>query len=402
MLNVQKYLRTEGNSLETLHEEFGIVVKEYSDLVVLNYNQIDSPRFHYIADECRGLILEKGTWDIVARSFKRFYNLGEGHDKGAGSIRLTNFDDDTHQVIPFDLSRASIVEKRDGSLITAYWYNNKWNFSTRGMAHAEGETNYGLSFAELIKSATNYRDVLNLLNSFYKAEKNSWVFELTSPANRVVTPYNETELTLLASVHKETGIEISPRKLAEIATNNNIPSPYFVETDSWEDLVKLVEDLPSMEEGMVLVVDDDCLNSPIRIKVKNSKFVAIAHMRQNGTLSPKNVLTLIMEDETEEYLSYFPEDKKYFDIVEKIYQEFIWDIGRIYASFHHLEDQKDFAITIQKHVTNKSQCGFLFKMRKGIDLTEALQDMGPKKLSKALGLKAIFAKEFGLVVDEED
>ena len=54
-MNVQKYL--EENGLKKLQEEFKIVVTDYPDRVVLNYDQIDSPRFNPICDECRGLIL---------------------------------------------------------------------------------------------------------------------------------------------------------------------------------------------------------------------------------------------------------------------------------------------------------------------------------------------------------
>jgi len=75
MMQVQKYLKEHG--LEKLKSEFSIVVTDYPDFVVLNYNQITSPRFNPIVDECRALILEKGTWKVLCRSFDRFYNWQE-------------------------------------------------------------------------------------------------------------------------------------------------------------------------------------------------------------------------------------------------------------------------------------------------------------------------------------
>lgn len=77
-LEVQKYLRS-GKTLEQLTSELGIKVTHHSSdpLVILNYCQIDSPKFHPITLECRGLVLEKQSWNIVARSFKRFFNFGE-------------------------------------------------------------------------------------------------------------------------------------------------------------------------------------------------------------------------------------------------------------------------------------------------------------------------------------
>jgi len=401
MLNVQRYLRTEGKSLESLTEELGIVVNEYDHVVTLNYNQIDSPRFHPICDECRALILEKGTWDIVARSFNRFYNLGEGHNEGHGYIRLPSYDD--HQIIPFSLIRATTVTKLDGTLITAYWYNDTWNFSTRKMAFAEGQTNFDMSFRELIETAADYGNVMHLLRSFPTADakKFCWVFELTSPANRIVTPYNHTNLNLLAVVHKGTGIEFDAKTVHEIANQYKIRTPFMHSVDSWEGLVTKVNSFAAMEEGVVLILEDNNFTAPLRIKVKNPKFVAIAHMRENGGLSPKNVLRLVMENEVEEYLGYFPEDKPYFCIVQRTYDHFIQNIKWHHDGYSHMADQKEFALAIQKHLP-KNQWGFLFKMRKCSDTVEEMvHEMGPKKLANVLNLKAEFVKVFGTVVEDE-
>jgi hypothetical protein len=94
-MNVQLYLEQHG--LEKLQEEFFICVNDYGDFCVLNYSQIDSPRFHPICDECRSLILEKNTWKILSRSFDRFYNYQENpNDKD------------------FPIDKALVQEKVDG------------------------------------------------------------------------------------------------------------------------------------------------------------------------------------------------------------------------------------------------------------------------------------------------
>lgn len=78
LMEVQKYLRS-GKTLKDLKSELGIIFSEYENLVILNYSQIDSPKFHPITMECRGLILEKDTWDIVSFPFRRFFNENEGN-----------------------------------------------------------------------------------------------------------------------------------------------------------------------------------------------------------------------------------------------------------------------------------------------------------------------------------
>jgi len=75
MLCVQEFLLTKN--LEDLKNELGIEYNQSDDLVILNYSQIDSPKRHPIVMECRGLVLEIGTWRIIARSFNRFFNWSE-------------------------------------------------------------------------------------------------------------------------------------------------------------------------------------------------------------------------------------------------------------------------------------------------------------------------------------
>ena len=94
-LAIQKAIRERG--LDAVVDEFSLKVREEGDLVQLNYNQIDSPRGVVEADECRGLILRRDTWEVVAHSFTRFFNLGESEAD-----------------VPTDLQRCVLLEKMDG------------------------------------------------------------------------------------------------------------------------------------------------------------------------------------------------------------------------------------------------------------------------------------------------
>jgi hypothetical protein len=84
MLEIQKYLvnSTEPTieaKLEKLKEELGIKFKIYHEdgIVILNYDQIESPKSHPIVIECRSLILNIYTLGVVSRKFDRFFNHGE-------------------------------------------------------------------------------------------------------------------------------------------------------------------------------------------------------------------------------------------------------------------------------------------------------------------------------------
>lgn len=79
-MEVQDFLRKYGEfGLTLLNAQYGIVATkdEEGKRVILNYDQIESPKFDPIVKECRGLCLEIGTWNILARGFFRFFNIGE-------------------------------------------------------------------------------------------------------------------------------------------------------------------------------------------------------------------------------------------------------------------------------------------------------------------------------------
>lgn len=79
MLELQKYLQTK--SPEDLTKELFIDVKphkEYPNLLLFKYSQIDSPMSNPIVQECRGIILDKdNNWNIVSYPYKKFFNAEE-------------------------------------------------------------------------------------------------------------------------------------------------------------------------------------------------------------------------------------------------------------------------------------------------------------------------------------
>ena len=166
MLKVQEYLRTHG--VEKLKSEYSIKIRDYPDRIVLNYDQIESPTFHQIVDECRNLILNKTTYEVLSQSFQRFYNLGEGVQRKANEainkMRITSHDKEA-VLEDFDLLSARIQTKVDGSLISMYWDGNQWCSATRSTAFGEGMSNFGSSFKELFEKTSSSISILFLFSS---------------------------------------------------------------------------------------------------------------------------------------------------------------------------------------------------------------------------------------------
>ena len=114
-MEVIKFLKANGNNFQKLTDVYGIKVKDYPEqkLVVLNYDQINSPKMEPIVQECRGIILDYAL-NVVCRPFDRFFNYGEAEtDK-------------------MDLTEYTYFPKLDGSLIKVYYWNNSWRIATRG------------------------------------------------------------------------------------------------------------------------------------------------------------------------------------------------------------------------------------------------------------------------------
>lgn len=392
---VTDYLKKNG--IAKLQEEFAIKVRKYNDRYIINYNQIDSPRFHPIVDECRGLIVDK-DFNVMCRSFQRFYNLGEGTSNNGLYVRSPSFKEESIQAR--NLKESTILHKMDGTLINFYWdyFNNKWQSATRGAAFAEGDTGFDISFSDLVEKAENYTTVVNYLNDFKNSQDYTFMFELTSPYNRIVTPYDKIELTWLSAKLKDSGVELHPEYIHDVGRKIGLKTPIVYKANSHEDLLNLVEKFPSLQEGVVLSWFDKGIVK--RLKLKNTKYCAIHNMRANGQISPKQVLILVGQNEQFEYLNYFSEDKPFFDLVEKALKEYKDKNLKFYETIKDTEEQKDFALKVQAN--KEIHPALMFQLRKGSTMDEIIKKQldNPKNLVKTLDLKKKFKDQFGVEFED--
>jgi hypothetical protein len=349
MLNVQKFLLAQkeqglsnAQAFEQLTEQFAIKVKHYEDerIVLLDYHMIDSPKMNPVVIECRSLILQFDTFGVVSSKFDRFFNYGEA---------LEYYHD-------FDLSRSVIMEKADGSLIGVYYHNGKWHISTRGMAFAEGEHVLGGTFREKVLDAfsTSEEEFQQIFDGFTK--DTTFVFEYTSPENRIVTKYEEPLMVLLSANNAGTEWEYSVAYKELYLKGLKFRPVVTYKASDMDVVVQLANSLPNLQEGFVIY---DPVSKK-RMKVKSSLYVVAHSIRGNDPLPTKNLLRLLFTGELGEFCAYFPEwQEKAFDIqreVDNAYRELsvAWD------KYKHLESQKDFALAIKDVPYN----GILFQTRK--------------------------------------
>lgn len=343
-MQVVKYLKEFG--INKLKDEFKIKVKNYDEegLIVLNYDQIYSkPKDHPIIRECRGLILDS-NFDIVSRSFYRFFNMGE----------IPQEDEQ------FDIRRAICFEKADGSLMKIYKHRGKWQCSTRGTAFGEAQTPTGTTFKELTFKALNVEteEQFQGLCSSHFDPKYTYNFEVTSRENRIVKVYEGHSLWFLAKINNQTGEDQTEFDTSEMpATVKELRKFTFNSEDA---ILTASKELKELDEGYV------CLDttSGIRLKIKSPTYLTVHSLRGEGTLTPKKIMELILMNEHEEYLCYYPEDRDYFTPYKSSLDRMEVEMGDLWKETRDIESQKDYAVQVK----DKCYSAAMFEARgKGSD-----------------------------------
>jgi T4 RnlA family RNA ligase len=287
MLAIQKYLMEHG--LEKAVKRFNLKTREYDNKVLLKYDQLSSPALMALKEvqECRGLILEKGTWKVMSLAFTKFFNSEEGN---------------AHKI---DWDTAHVLEKLDGSCIQVYydWNKKEWFAATTGTAEGEGEVNnkMGTTFNQLFwKTLKEKYDVD--ASSF--AEGYTYVFELTTPYNIVVKPHGESSASLLTIRKLDTLKEVTFEGLTQIAGSLGVPrvKSYDLNAKNVGALLRTFENMVWHDEGYVVV--DANFN---RVKIKNPAYVAVHHLK--GKTAEHNIMVIIKTNEIDEFAATFPDRK---------------------------------------------------------------------------------------------
>ena len=346
MLEVQKFLvehhrqSEPGYNFSLLESEFGIKCNYHLEypLVILNYDQLDSPKLHPIVLECRGLVLDTTNYDVVAGCMKRFFNLGEA----------TEITDKFDWTGPFN-SRV----KEDGSLMSLYFnkYSDKWEVKTRASWANQPIGENMPRWDELFFSLLPEK-LLDLL-----AKDFTFVFEICSMYNQVVRLYDEPKLFLLTAIDYD-NTETDDMAL-DIFASNLVERPAKInvaDVDAVRAYIKQLEETDGTAEGLVLQDKNG-----LRIKVKSKTYLAYSQLSGNGNICmDKNLVPLILANEQDEAIAIFPaiepRVRELQEIIFNLYHTLVTDWNKC----KDIEDQKEFALTIAKN----NFSSILFRMKK--------------------------------------
>jgi len=248
--------------------------------VLFKYNQVFSDFNIPLVREARGIIFRESDWKCVCHPFNKFGNYGESYCP------------------EINWETASVQEKVDGSLIK-FWNDNGWHISTNGTIDAFKANlndvkyqNFGQLVIDAIRNVfPNEHDFFNMLDP-----KCTYMFELVSPYNRVVIPYEEIKLYFLGIRDIGDGEEWNPEE-SDLSMVFSIPKRYPLH--SLKDVQKTANALPWDQEGYV--VCDENFN---RVKIKSPSYVMAHYVRNNNTINTERLVQIVLNGEQEEFLIY--------------------------------------------------------------------------------------------------
>jgi RNA ligase len=181
---------------------------------------------------CRGLVTDDNG-NIVARPFKKFFNLEEGKHTPT--------------------SEFEVYEKMDGSLGIMFKYNGELVCATRG-SFASEQSEWMSNFAKKY----NYKHIL--------VDGLTYLFEIIYPQNRIVVNYGSQErLVLLGIIETQTGEEVSYNEISQF-DGWDIVKKY----DGIKDYTQLKSIISNNQEGFVVR-----FSNGNRVKIKGEEYLRL-------------------------------------------------------------------------------------------------------------------------------
>ena len=310
-------------------EPYYLKISRDDGYILFKYNQVLSDFSIALVREARGIIFRESDWECVCHPFNKFGNWGESYCP------------------EIDWGNSSVQEKVDGSLIK-FWYDNGWHISTNGTIDAFKANlndvkyqNFGQLVIDAIRNVfPNEHDFFNMLDP-----KCTYMFELVSPYNRVVIPYEEIKLYFLGIRDMDDGEEWNPEE-SDLSMFFSIPKRYLLH--SLKDVQNAANSLPWDQEGYV-VCDAD-FN---RVKIKSPSYVMAHYARNNNTINIERLVQIVLDGEQEEFLiyasDYTDELHEVEEVMHNIANNSVESMKKLFGSSYEFANRGEYAREVIKH-----------------------------------------------------
>jgi RNA ligase len=346
-------------------EEFRVMQKDW--YTVVNYAVAFEDTFQWDASdpvgstirrECRGLIFDTETGNLISHPYHKFFNAGEKDETQLNKINLY----EPHVVL----------EKLDGSMIRPIPTKEGFRLATKA-----GVTDVAMNAEVFIASDMDYVDLIRGLIEGGVTP----IFEWCSRKNRIVVDYPEDQLILTAIRDTVTGLYIPYAEMVEIAEHAGIPVVQAVSGLAVQNIELFVKQVREWDDGEGVVLRFDTGHM---VKVKADDYV-LRHKSKDSISQEKNVLQTILDDSVDDLVPLLtPEDAQRVEAFQNAFWMALEDVGTeihdLYKQIDRGQDQKEYATIAVPSVLPQYQ-PFMFKLRKGVPIRDLLIE----QISKSLG-----------------
>jgi len=301
--------------------------------------RIDSENYGpAVRRECRGLVFDTHTGDLVSRPLHKFFNAGEREDV---ALHLIDVD------LPHD-----VLEKLDGSMIRPLPGVGGFRWGTK-----MGITDVGMLAEEFVAAnAQDGPDYHGIAAACVAAGKTP-IFEFCSRGNRVVIDYPVSTMVLLAVRDNYSGNYMPRIALRALAESYDCPVVDNVDVrgmvakrygpSRFTNIERGVADVRADEEGEGKII---VFANGHAVKIKGDKYVRV-HRAKDMMRSEMRLLDLFFNEELDDLLATIDLDDQnriwaYMESFKNEMNHFAERINTFYGYVRaEFETKKDFALS---------------------------------------------------------
>ncbi len=312
--------------------------------------------------ECRGLIFDTATGELISRPYHKFFNVGERDE--------TQFDK-----INWNMPHV-ILEKLDGSMIRPIPTPEGFRLGTKA-----GITDVAMNAEYFIADKHNYAEFIHTM--IYNMM--TPMFEWCSRSNRIVIDYPEDKLVLTGVRSIVDGTYLSYKKLVELSQLFEIPVVKSLQSQEDATVVddELIENIRKWDggEGVVIRFENGHM-----VKVKADEYI-LRHRSKEQINSEKNIIQVILNDAVDDMIPLLTEDDatrlrkfqtEFWSAVDEVAQ----DLTTIFEGGDKMyPDKKEFAVEFVNKMLLPIHRPFMFGMKQGKECKQLLTDSIEKSLT---------------------
>jgi len=256
--------------------------------------------------ECRGHVFRKDTGQLISMAFPKFFNINE---KESTQVHNLNWDQ------PFE-----VLEKRDGSMITAVCIGGEVYFKTKKSFYSDVAKLANEMAPECVRALTKIALDVGL----------SPIWEFTHPDWKIVVDYGQKPTwTLIAVRDSYNGLYVEhknlwPSSLLSIDNPNVSVVKKFDGMTNYEDIEAQIENMCGME-GFVIAFEDGT-----RVKTKCNWYNLRHHI--NTDLRERDVARMCVDETLDDIKSTIVESNYDLSLVEAIENRYIEEMKGIVSA----------------------------------------------------------------------